>query len=132
MHIVEKDQYQVSCYIDRADMKQYGVISEDFVNRTPLAMMLIGKARQLAKESTDYEWPGCAFSMEMKFYSECIELVFSERIQDFVYNLEQSVLALPDKQGKELQRLIHMISLSETETDARNLIREFEKNVQQV
>ncbi len=129
MHIEEGKLYQVSCFIDRGDMRQYGVTPEDFLNRTPLAYMLIGKARQLAKESTDYQWPNCGFSMEIKFYKDIIELVFSERIEDFVYNLEQTVAALPKDQGAELQRVITMIRLAEDESVARNLIRDFEESV---
>lgn len=132
MHIEEGQLYQVSCFVDRRDMKAYGVTPEDFVNRTPLVYMLISKARQLAKESTEYEWPGCAFSMEIKFYSEVIELVFSERIEDFVYNLEQSKAALPVEQSKELQRVINMIQMAENEAEARRIIRDFEENVKNI
>lgn len=129
MHIEEGKLYQVSCFIDRRDMRQYGVTPEDFLNRTPLANLLIGRARQLAKESTDYAWPDCGFSMEIKFYTDNIELVFSERIEDFLYNLEQTVAALPKEQGEELRRVITMIQMAEDETTARNLIRNFEESV---
>lgn len=132
MHIEEKQLYQVSCYIDRRDMKAYGVTVEDFMNRTPLAHMMIAKARELAKESTDYEWPGCAFSMEIKFYPELIELVFSERIEDFLFNMEQSLAALANPQARELQRVITMIQMAEDEADARKIIRDFEESVKNV
>lgn len=132
MHIEEKRKYQVSCIIDRSDMKQYGVMPDDFINRTPLADMLIKKARKLAKESTDYEWPGCGFSMEIKFYTNQIELVFSERIEDFLYNLEQSLLALPKEQGQGLQRVITRIRLAEDESIARKIISDFEQSIQNI
>ena len=132
MYIEERQQYQVSCIIDRKDMKQHGVLPEAFVNRTPLAMMLIKKARGIAVQSTNYEWPECGFSMEMKFYPDGIELIFSERIEDFVYNLEQSVLALPQEQGQDLQRVITMIKMAEDENAARKIIREFESNIKNI
>lgn len=132
MHIEEKKLYQVSCYIDRRDMKSFGVTAEDFINRTPLAGMLIKKARELAKESTDYDWPGCGFSMEMKFYPDMIELVFSERIEDFVFNLEQTKAALSQIQAQELQRVITMIKMAEQEDDARKIIRDFENSIKEM
>lgn len=132
MHIEERQLYQVSCYVDRRDMKSFGVTLEDFLNRTPLAQMMIGKARELAKESTDYEWPGCGFSMEIKIYPEMIELVFSERLEDFVFNLEQSRAALPENQAKELQRVITTIKMAEDEMEARKIIRDFENSVKNV
>ncbi len=132
MHIEEKALYQVSCYIDRRDMKSFGVTAEDFINRTPLAGLLIKKARQLAKESTEYEWPGCGFSMEMKFFPDMIELVFSERIEDFVFNLEQTKAALPINQAQELQRVITMIQMAEEEADARKIISDFENSIKEL
>lgn len=132
MHIEERELYQVSCFIDRRDMRQYGVTADDFVNRTPLAAMMISKARQLAKESTDYQWPDCAFSMEIKFYSNMIELVFSERIEDFIFNLEQTKAALPKEQADELLRVITMIRMAEDEETARNIIRNFESSVKNI
>lgn len=132
MHIEEKQLYQISCFVDRRDMKSFGVTVDDFINRTPLAHMMIGRARELSKNSTDYEWPGCGFSMEMKFYPEFIELVFSERIEDFVYNLEQSLAALPEQQAKDLQRVITMIKMAENEIEARKIIRDFEANVKNI
>lgn len=132
MHIEERKLYQISCFIDRRDMRQYGVSPEDFVNRTPLAQMLIKKARELSKESTDYQWPDCAFSMEIKLYNDMIELVFSERIEDFMYNLEQTVAALPKEQADELRRVITMIQLAEDEELARKIIKNFETSVKDI
>ncbi|MCI8507577.1 MAG: hypothetical protein HFJ06_03280 [Lachnospiraceae bacterium] len=130
MHIVEEDQYKVSCRVDRLDLKSHGITVNDLINRTPLGRIFIKKAVELSKGSTGYEWPGCALSMQMDFYQDGIVLVFSERIDDYVYNLKQSVLALPREQADRLSKMIAMISISE-EGKAREIIREFESNIEE-
>ena len=130
MHIVEEDLYKVSCHVDRQDLKAHGITADDIINRTPLGHMFINKAAQLAKDSTDYEWPGCALSMQIDMYANDFVLVFSERIDDYIYNLRQSMLALPKEQADMLDKLIVMISMAEEE-EARTIIRNFETNVRE-
>lgn len=130
MHIVEENQYKVSCRVDRLDLKSHGITVNDLINRTPLGRIFIKKAAELSKESTDYEWPGCALSMQMDFYSDGVVLIFSERIDDYIYNLNQSVLALPKEQADNLNKMITIISTVEEEK-AREIIREFECNIEE-
>ncbi|MCM1181017.1 MAG: adaptor protein MecA [Clostridium sp.] len=130
MHIVEEDTYKVSCHIDRRDLRAYGITADDIINRTPLGGLFIKKAAELAKESTDYEWPGCAFSMQIDMYADDFVLVFSERIDDYLYNLRQSMLALPKEQAGLLDKMIVMVSMAEEE-EARRIIRNFETNVRE-
>lgn len=131
MHIVEEAQYRVSCHVDRKDLRLHGITLDDLINRTPLGSMFIKKAAQLSKAGTDYEWPGCAMSMQIDFYPDDVVLVFSERIDDYIYNLRQSVLALPEKQAANLDKMIVMISMAEEE-EARKIIRKFEYNVREI
>ena len=131
MHIVEDGQYRVCCSIDRKDLKLNGITVNDLIERTPLGRMFIKNAAGIAKESTGYEWPGCGFSIQMDIYPDGVRLVFSERIDDFLYNLKQSVLALQPEQAKEIEKLALLISMAEEE-EARQMIRSFEQNVQNV
>lgn len=128
MHIEETDQYKVVCYVDRKDMREHGIQLGDLVNRTPLGRMFITKVSKLCKESTSYEWPDCAYSMQIDVYPDSIGLVFSERIDDYLYNLRQSMAALPKEQAQQLDKMIVMISMAEEE-EAREMIRKFEHNV---
>lgn len=130
MHIVEEERYKVSCHIDRRDLKAHGITADDIINRTPLGQMFIKKAAQLSKESTNYEWPGCAFSMQIDMYTNDFVLVFSERVDDYIYNLRQSAAALPKEQADMLEKMIVMIGMAEEE-DAREIIRNFEQNVRE-
>ncbi|MCM1157722.1 MAG: adaptor protein MecA [Bacteroidales bacterium] len=131
MHIVEEARYKVSCRVERIDLKAYGIVMEDLLNRTPLGNLFIRKAAELAKASTDYEWPGCAMSMQMDFYRDSLVLIFSERLDDYLYNLRQSLSALPREQADNLDKMITMISMAEEE-EARGIIREFEQNVKNI
>lgn len=131
MHIVEMDLYKVSCTVDRADLRQHGVTLDDLMNRTPLGRMFIKKASELSKESTDYEWPGCAYSMQMDIYNNNVVLVFSERIDDYLYNLRSSTAALPKEQAAAMDKMIAFISMAE-EDEARDMIRRFEENVKEI
>ncbi len=131
MHIVEEDKYKVACHVDRRDLKANGITADDLINRTPLGRMFIKNAARLSRESTGYEWPGCALSMQMDFYSDGIVLVFSERIDDYIYNLRQSAAALPKEQAAKMDKMIVMISMAEEE-EAREIIRSFEQNVKEI
>jgi hypothetical protein len=131
MHIVEEDLYKVSCRIDRVDMRQHGITLDDLMNRSPLGRLFLRKASELAKESTDYEWPGCAYSMQMDIYKNEVVVVFSERIDDYIYNLRSSMAALPKEQAAQMEKMIAFISMSE-EAEARDIIRRFEENVREV
>lgn len=131
MHIVEEDKFKVACQVDRRDLKLHGITLDDLVNRTPLGQLFIKNAAEISKESTDYEWPGCALSMQMDFYTNGVVLLFSERIEDYVYNLRQSVLALPKAQAEQLDKMIVMISMAE-EDEAREIIRNFEQNIKKI
>lgn len=128
MHIVEEDRYKISCHVDRQDLRQHGITVDDLINRTPLGYMFIKKAGEISKESTGYEWPGCGLSMQMDFFREDIVLIFSERIEDFVYNLRQTATTLPKEQAEFLNELIRMIA-GAPEEEARKIIRNFEQNV---
>lgn len=131
MHIVEEAQYKVSCHVDRKDLRLHGITLDDLINRTPLGNMFIKKAAELSKVGTDYEWPGCAMSMQIDFYPDEVVLVFSERIDDYIYNLRQSVLALPKEQAANLDKMVVMISMAQEE-EAREIIRKFESNVREI
>jgi len=128
MHIVEEDKYKVSCHVDRKDLRQHGITADDLINRTPLGRMFIKKAGEISKASTGYEWPGCGLSMQIDFYPDDIVLVFSEKIEDFVYNLQQSARALPKEQAEFFDKMVLMIIMAEEE-EAREIIRNFEQNV---
>lgn len=131
MHIEEVERYKVACHVSRKDLRLHGIMVEDLVNRTPLGRMFIGKASELSKDSTEYDWPGCAFSMQMEFYPDDIILIFSERIDDYIYNLRQTEMTLPQEQAEEFGKMISLISMSEEE-EARRIIRNFEKNVREI
>ncbi|MBR1866015.1 MAG: hypothetical protein IJ801_05865 [Lachnospiraceae bacterium] len=131
MHIVEEDRYKVACHVDRGDLRLHGITMDDLINRTPLGRMFIQRAAELSKDSTEYEWPGCGFSMQMDFYSDDIVLVFSERIEDFVYNLQQTAHTLSAGQAEQLNGLLLRIAMAE-EDEARQIIRSFENHVRTV
>lgn len=131
MHIEEIDLYKVACHVSRKDMKLEGITVDDLVNRSPLAHMFFRKAAELSKGSTDYDWPGCALSMTMDFYPTDIVITFSERIDDYLYNLKQSALALPEGSAEQLNMMITAIEQSDEE-EARTLIRRFEQNVRDI
>ena len=131
MHIVEENLYKIACNIDRADLRLHGITKDDLINRTPLGQLFIRKAAELCKGSTAYAWPGCGFSMQMDFYYEDIVLIFSERIEDFVYNLRQTVHTLPQDQAILMDALLHRIEHANEDT-ARKLIRNFEDHIKEL
>jgi hypothetical protein len=122
------DRYCVACHVSRADLKLEGLVLDDLVNRSPMAHLFFQKASRLAKESTDYEWPGSAMSMKMDFYKSDIVITFSERLEDYVYNLRQTALTLSEEQAQRLLHLADVIALSD-ESAAREMVCRFEENL---
>jgi hypothetical protein len=131
MHIVEQEKYKVACQIEPRDLKAHGITVNDLLERTPLGQLFIRKAGELCRESTDYEWPGCGMTMQMDFYTNTVVLIFSERIEDYLYHLRQSVLALSGEQADRVNKLIAMISMAE-EDEARRMISTFERSMQEL
>ena len=69
--------------------------------------------------------------MQMEIYKNEVVVVFSERIDDYIYNLRSSMAALPKEQAAQMEKMIAFISMSE-EAEARDIIRRFEENVREV
>ena len=129
MHIEEEDRYKVACHLDRRDLRLHGITMDDLINRTPLGYMFIHKAGQLAKESTGYVWPGCGLTMQMDIFETEVVLYFSERIEDYLYNLQQTAYALDSEQTAGIEQMIDLIRKQSDEDKAREIIRNFEGNV---
>ena len=129
MHIEEECRYKVACHLDRADLKLHGITMDDLINRTPLGYMFIHKAGQLAKESTDYDWPGCGMTMQMDIFASGVVLHFSETIDDYIYNLQQTAYTLDEEQADGIEQMIWLIQSQPDEKRARDIIRSFEENV---
>lgn len=132
MHIVEKEQYKVACHIDRADLKLGGITMDDLINRTPLGNLFIRDAAKLARESTDYDWYGYGMTMQMDIFENETVLYFSEKIEDYVYNLKQSANALDEKQAEDVLQLVKLIEDQQDEAEARKIIQSFEENVKAI
>lgn len=128
MKFFELEDYRATCIIEQVDLDSCGLSADDIFDRTPEGMELIKSARQMTLQMIKKEWPHCAFSMQISAYQNGdIALVFSENIDDFVYNLKQSSQLM--EQGAEpLWNLIREIEARD-EKEARELIRQFEKNV---
>lgn len=131
MHIEEQGRYRVVCYVERRDMRAHGIQLEDLLQRTPLGRMFIEKTASLCKQSTAYEWPGCGYSMQIDVYPDSVALVFSERIDDYLYNLKQSMAALPQEQAEQMDKMITKISRMD-EKEARETLRKFEENIKEL
>lgn len=129
MYIEEEDRYRVACHLDRRDLKLHGITMDDLINRTPLGYMFMQKAGQLAREGTDYAWPGCGMTMQMDIFEKEVVLYFSERIEDYLYNLQQTAYALDGEQAEGIEQMIQLIREQTDEKKAREIIRNFEGNV---
>ena len=128
MHIVEDARYRVSCHVSRKDLHIHGITVDDIVNRTPLARIFFSKAGELAKNSTDYEWPHSAYSMKLDFYPDDIVITFSERVDDYIYNLKQTALTMDKGEAESLEKMIFTLE-SLDESSKRAMISNFEHSV---
>lgn len=122
----EIEKYKVNCIIDEIELSAEGICFEDIVERTPAGWIYLRELRRKSIEYTDYEWPGCAYSMQINVISENLySLTFSETIDDFLFGLKQS---LSITGSDALSLFINKVEAA-NETEARKLIRSFEANV---
>lgn len=127
MKYIETEKYKITCVLEASELFSYGITFDEIVSRTPKAWMFISELKEKAKSVTDYEWPGCAYSMQIEARDNgAVALTFSETISDFVYNLRQSQSLAGADCGLDL--IINEIEQSD-EDRARKIIHDFEESV---
>lgn len=128
MKFIEIEKYKVKCILEESEMFAYGVTLDDILSRKPGTFEFMRLIKQEVLKATDYNWPGCAFSSQIQVGdSGTLAITFSETIDDFVYNLKQTMV-IDDSVSDAITGLVERIESSDEET-ARAIIRIFEENV---
>lgn len=131
MNFFEIEKYKVAVRISESELDECSVTIDDILERSPKGWEYIRMLKDCAIRSTKYEWPGCAFSMEIKVMPEMgMVVIFSETIKDFVKGLKASQ-KIADHGSILIRELINRID-SEDEDGARKIIRDFESNVKNI
>ena len=50
--------------------------------------------------------------MQIDVYPDSVALIFSERIDDYLYNLRQSMAALPKEQAAQLDKMTVAVAMA--------------------
>lgn len=128
MKFIEIEKYKVKCILEESEMFAYGVTLDDILSRKPGTFEFMRLIKQEVLKATDYSWPGCAFSSQIEVGDGgALAITFSETIDDFVYNLKQTMI-IDDSVSDAIKGLVERIETSDEET-ARKIIRSFEENV---
>lgn len=128
MKFIEIEKYKVKCILEESELFSYGATVDDILSRRPGTMEFMRQIKKRVTESTYYDWPGCAFSSQIEVCKNGdLAIIFSETIDDFVYNLRQTMI-IDEASGASLNGIVEKIEASDEET-ARNIIRRFEENV---
>lgn len=128
MKFIEIEKYKVKCILEESEMFAYGVTLDDILSRKPGTFEFMRLIKQEVLKATDYNWPGCAFSSQIQVGDNgTLAITFSETIDDFVYNLKQTMV-IDDSVSDAITGLVERIESSDEET-ARAIIRIFEENV---
>ena len=128
MKFIEIETYKVKCILEESEMFAYGVTLDDILARSPGTFEFMRLIKQEVIKATDYNWPGCAFSSQIEVGNNgTLAITFSETIDDFVYNLKQTMV-IDGGVSTAIKGLIDRIESSDEET-ARGIIRTFEENV---
>lgn len=131
MKCFEVEKYKVAVNVSDDELISSGVSIDDIMERKPDGWEYLRKLKELAVKSTQYEWPGCGYTMEMKVIpNEGIIIIFSETVTDFVNGLKNSQ-KIADHGSILLRELIKKIE-SANEEDARQIIRDFEASMRNV
>lgn len=127
MKFFEIEKYKVKCILEESEMFAYGANLDDILSRKPGTFEFMRLIKQEVIKATDYNWPGCAFSSQIEVEEDgSLAITFSETIDDFVYNLKQTMI-IDDSVADVIKVLIGRIEASDEET-ARGIIRAFEEN----
>ena len=127
MKFFEIEKYKVKCILEESEMFAYGATLDDILLRKPGTFEFMRLIKQEVIKATDYNWPGCAFSSQIEVEEDgSLAITFSETIDDFVYNLKQTMI-IDDSAADVIKVLVERIEASDEET-ARGIIRAFEEN----
>ena len=127
MKFIEIEKYKVKCILEESEMFAYGATLDDILSRKPGTFEFMRLIKQEVIKATDYNWPGCAFSSQIEVEEDgSLAITFSETIDDFVYNLKQTMI-IDDSAADVIKVLVERIEASDEET-ARGIIRAFEEN----
>lgn len=130
MDSFEVQKYKVAVKVSNKDLVKAGVSLDDILERNPKAWEYLHSLREFAKKTTDYEWPNCGYTMEINVLpNEGVIITFAETIEDFVKGLKNSQ-KIADHGSILLRELIAKIEGS-NEENARQIIKEFEKNMRE-
>lgn len=128
MKFIEIEKYKVKCILEESEMFAYGTTLDDILSRKPGTFEFMRLIKQEVLKATDYKWPGCAFSSQIEVGDNgTLAITFSETIEDFVYNLKQTMI-IDDSVADAISGLVERIEASDEDT-ARGIIRAFEENV---
>lgn len=128
MKFIEIEKHKVKCILEPSEMFSYGVTLDDILSRRPGTFEFMKLIKNQVINATEYIWPGCAFSSEIEAMDDgSIAITFSETIEDFVYNLKQTMI-IDESSAEAIKGLIMLIESSDEE-GAREVIRSFEENV---
>lgn len=131
MDYSEIEKYKVAVSVSDNELVASQLTVDDLLERNSKGWDFLRKLKAGAIEFTGYEWPGCAYSMEMKVVPQKgIIVIFSETVADFVLGLKNSQ-KIADHGSILLRELIKRIEAAD-EDGARQIIRDFEKSIQEV
>ena len=131
MNFHEIEKYKVSVNITKEDLAASDIQIDDILERSGSGWEYLRQIRKSAVEFTGYEWPGCAFSMEMRVCTDGgVIVIFSETIADFIKGLKNSQI-IADHGSILLRELIKRIEEAD-DASARRIIRDFEQSVRDV
>ena len=128
MKFIEVEKYKVTCILEESELFAYGATIDDIISRKPGTWEFFRLIKQKAIQATDYDWPGCAYSSQIQVRENGdLAITFSETIDDFVYNLKQTML-IDDSSKEVIDGLVYILENSDEKT-ARSIIKKFEENV---
>lgn len=116
MKFIEIEKYKVKCILEESEMFAYGATLDDILSRKPGTFEFIRLIKQEVMKATSYNWRGCAFSSQIEITDDGkLAITFSETIDDFVYNLKQTMVirSNPNMSIKKVSRVGRPFPLTE-------------------
>lgn len=122
---------KVTCIADEDDFAFFGITFDDLFERTQNGFRFLKKVKELAGQSQDVTWTNVAYTLQITMLPQNqVSLTFSERIDDYIENLKQSMVIAEGETKSVLAEFIEALEAADEES-ARIMVSHFEKNIRE-
>ena len=131
MKYTKQADLKVTCIANEDDFALFGITLDDLFERTQNGFHFLKKIKELAGQNQQVTWTNIAYTLQITMLPDNqVSLTFSERIDDYIENLKQSMGLAEGETKKVMGEFIQALEAADEES-ARTMVSHFEKNIRE-